>query len=137
MTATSKAGAQLRHHMKRKARSGNIREQILREWRGYDEAKSLSEGIHKPSEFLASILKSAGMADGLHEDEVRKTWHELAGDFIAEHTDPLSVANGRLTLKVTQPAMRFHLEQMKPMLLERVQAKLGKDQIRAIQFTLG
>ena len=123
--------------MKRKPRSGDIREQILREWRGYDEAKSLEEGIHQPGEFVASILKSAGMADGLHEDEVRETWRELAGDFIAEHTDPVSVANGRLTLRVTQPAMRFHLEQMKPMLLERVRAQLGEDHIQSIHFTLG
>ena len=123
--------------MKRKPRSGDIREQILREWRGYDEVKSLNSGIHKPGEFMASILKSAGMADGLHDDEVREGWRELAGDFIAEHTDPISVANGRLTLRVTQPAMRFHLEQMKPMLLERVQAKLGKEHIKSIHFTLG
>ena len=47
------------------------------------------------------------------------------------------MANGRLTLKVTQPAMRFHLEQMKPMLLERVQAKLGKNHIQSIHFNLG
>ena len=123
--------------MKRKPRSGNIREQILREWRGCDEVKDPEEGIHKPGEFLASILQQAGMADGLHEDEVREGWRELAGDFIAEHTDPVSVANGRLTLRVTQPAMRFHLEQMKPMLLERVQAKLGKEHICSIHFTLG
>ena len=123
--------------MKRKPRSGDIREQILKEWRGCDEVKDPNAGIHKPDEFLASILRQAGMSDGLNEDEVRDGWKELAGDFIAEHTDPVSVANGRLTLKVTQPAMRFHLEQMKPMLLERVQAKLGKDQIQSIHFNLG
>ncbi len=123
--------------MKRKPRSGNIREQILREWRGCDEVKDPNTGIHKPDEFLASILQQAGMSDGLNEDEVRESWRELAGDFIAEHTDPVSVANKRLSLRVTQPAMRFHLEQMKPMLLERIQAKLGKDQIQSIHFTLG
>lgn len=123
--------------MKRKPRSGDIREQILKEWRGCDEVKDPNTGIHIPEEFLSSILKQAGMADGLHEDEVRAGWRELAGDFIAENTEPSSIANGRLTLKVTQPAMRFHLEQMKPMLLERVQAKLGKDHIKSIHFTLG
>ena len=96
--------------MKRKPRSGDIREQILKEWRGCDEVKDPNAGIHKPDEFLASILRQAGMSDGLNEDEVRDGWKELAGDFIAEHTDPVSVANGRLTLRVTQPAMRFHLE---------------------------
>ena len=123
--------------MKRKPRSGGIREQILREWRGCDEVKDPNLGIHKPEEFLSSILKSAGMADGLQEDEVREIWRELAGDFVAQHAEPSSVNNGRLTLKVTQSAMRFHLEQMKPMLLKRVQDKLGRDNITSIHFTLG
>jgi len=123
--------------MKRKPRSGDIREQILREWRGYDEAMDPNAGIHKPTEFVAAILKAAGMTDGLHEDEVRSAWREIAGEFIAQHTEPVSVTNGRLTLRVTQPAMRFNLEQMKPMLLERVRDKLGKDHIKSIHFTLG
>ena len=54
--------------MKRKPRSGDIREQILKEWRGCDEVKDPNSGIHKPDEFLASILKQAGMSDGLNED---------------------------------------------------------------------
>ena len=45
--------------------------------------------------------------------------------------------NGNLVLRVTQPAMRFHLEQMKPMLLTRIRGKLGEDRIKSIKFTLG
>ena len=128
-TASSELAGPFGHTlMKRKPRSGNIREQILREWRGYDETRDLDSGIHTPGEFMRSILQLTGMADGLHEDEVRESWREIAGDFIAEHTDPVSVANGRLTLRVTQPAMRFHLEQMKPMLLTRVRERLGPQQ---------
>jgi hypothetical protein len=40
-------------------------------------------------------------------------------------------------LRVTQPAMRFHLEQMKPMLLERIRQQLGTERIRSVSFTLG
>ena len=104
--------------MKRKSRLSGIREEILKEWRGCEEASDLNSGIHAAEEFISSILKSAGARDGLQEDQVRATWKELAGDFISQHTDPVSVKNGHLVLRVNQPTMRFHLEQMKPMLLK-------------------
>jgi predicted nucleic acid-binding Zn ribbon protein len=56
---------------------------------------------------------------------------------IAQHTSPVSLRKGELVLRVSQPAMRFHLEQMKPMLLERLRMQLGKDRLKAIRFTLG
>ena len=123
--------------MSRKPRDGGIREEILREWRGCDEAPDLNAGIHLAEKFITAILRSAGAEDGLHEDQVRSAWKELAGDFIAAHTEPVSVKNGHLVLRVTQPAMRFHLEQMKPMLLTRIRAHLGQDRIQSVKFTLG
>lgn len=123
--------------MKRKPRPEDIRKQILREWRGCDEVTDLQRGVSQPSAFVAAILRQAGMADGLEEDEVRKAWRDLAGDFIAEHTEPVSVNDGILLLRVTQPAMRFHLDQMKPMLLKRIQERFDKSRIKAIQFKHG
>lgn len=123
--------------MKRQSRLGGIRQEILREWRGCDEAPDLLAGIHHPQEFITAILRAAGAEDGLHEDQVRSAWKELAGDFISKHSEPLSVKNGQLVLRVNQPAMRFHLEQMKPMLLTRIQSQLGKEQIKSIKFSHG
>lgn len=123
--------------MKRQSRPGGIREEILREWRGCDEAPDLQAGIHRPQDFITAILRASGAEDGLHEDQVRSAWKELAGDFISKHSEPQSVKNGQLVLRVNQPAMRFHLEQMKPMLLTRIQSQLGKDQIKSIKFSHG
>ncbi len=123
--------------MKPKPRASGIREEILREWRGCDEALDLNAGIHAADEFISAILRSVGAEDGLHEDQVRSAWKELAGEFIARHAEPLSVKNGHLVLRVTQPAMRFHLEQMKPMLLIRIQKHLGENRIKSVKFTLG
>ncbi len=123
--------------MSRKPRTGGIREEILREWRGCDEVTNLNDGIHCAESFISAILKSAGAEDGLHEDQVRSAWKELAGDFISRHTEPVSVKNGHLVLRVTQPAMRFHLEQMKPMLLSRIRTQLGEDRIKSVKFALG
>jgi len=120
-----------------KPRPGRIREEILREWRGGEEAPDLNSRVHDAQQFVAAILRAAGAEEGLHEDQVRATWNELAGDFIARHSEPVSVKNGHLVLRVTQPAMRFHLEQMKPMLLTRIRAQLGDARIHSVKFTLG
>jgi predicted nucleic acid-binding Zn ribbon protein len=118
-------------------KSAAIREEILREWRGGDEAANLNAGIHRADQFISAILRSAGLQDGIHEDEIRAAWKELAGDFIARHTEPASVKGGHLVLRVTQTAMRFHLEQMKPMLLARLREQLGENRIHSVKFTLG
>jgi predicted nucleic acid-binding Zn ribbon protein len=123
--------------MKKPPRASRIREEILREWRGAEEPADLSAGIHLAQKFVAAILRAAGAEDGLHEDQVRATWKELAGDFIARHTEPISVKDGNLVLRVTQPALRFQLEQMKPMLLTRIRTQLGEGRIKSIKFQLG
>jgi len=123
--------------MKKPSLARRIREEILLEWRGIEEPTDLNAGIHLAEKFVTAILRAAGAEDGLHEDQVRETWKDLAGDFIACHTEPLSVKGGVLILRVTQPALRFQLEQMKPMLLTRIRIQLGEDRIKSIKFQLG
>ncbi|MBJ7395489.1 MAG: DUF721 domain-containing protein [Akkermansiaceae bacterium] len=123
--------------MKKPPLARRIREEILREWRGIEEPPDLNAGIHLAEKFVTTILRAAGAEDGLHEDQVRETWKDLAGEFIARHTEPLSVKGGVMILRVTQPALRFQLEQMKPMLLTRIRNQLGEDRIKSIKFQLG
>lgn len=110
---------------------------VLREWRGYDEAVDLEENITTPGAWIEKILKVQGLDEGLQEDEVRAVWKELAGEFIGNHTEPVSVKGGHLVLRVTQPAMRFHLETMRMELLRKVQAHFGKERIKSIKFGHG
>jgi predicted nucleic acid-binding Zn ribbon protein len=123
--------------MKKPQRTSRIREEILQEWRGAEEPADLNAGVHLAKDFISAILRAAGAEDGLHEDQVRATWKELAGDFIARHTEPVSVIGGNLVLRVTQPTLRFQLEQMKPMLLTRIRTQLGEDRIKSVKFQLG
>lgn len=123
--------------MAAKSRSERIREEVLREWRGIDEPSDLNAGVHRPAESLGAILRRFGIQDGLDEEQVKNAWRLLTGDFIAAHSTPDSVKNGELVLRVTQPAMRFHLDQMKPMLLERLRELLGHDKIRSIRIMHG
>lgn len=123
--------------MKKKPQTSRIREEVLREWWGIDGPTDLNAGVHQASDFVSAILRAAGAEDGLHEDQVRAAWKELAGEFIANHTEPVSIKSGHLVLRVTQPTLRFQLEQMKPMLFSRLRAQLGENRIKSIKFTLG
>lgn len=121
----------------RRKKPASLGKKILREWRGYDEADDLDANISTPAAWIEDILKAQGLAEGLEEDQVRAVWKELAGDFIGNHTEPVSVKGGHLILRVTQPAMRFHLETMRTELLGKVQARFGKNRIKSIKFGHG
>ncbi|HCQ32432.1 MAG TPA: hypothetical protein DIV54_02955 [Verrucomicrobiales bacterium] len=56
---------------------------------------------------------------------------------MGRQTEPVSLRNGKLTLRVIQPSMRFHLEQTKKDLLKRLQQELGANTIREVHLVLG
>lgn len=122
--------------MAAKDRLASLRRAILREWRGGDEPEHLDSKVHRPEEFLGAILKAAGATDGIEEARLREMWKEIAGDVVARHASPESLKGGCLTLKVLQPAMRMHLEQMRGLLLARLREKSGGS-VKTIRFTLG
>ncbi len=126
--------------MRRRSRQQGFREEILREWRGYEEAGDPEAGIRSAAALVAAALRAlraAGLADGFEEEELKRTWKELAGEFIARHSEPASVRDGVLVLRVTQPSMRFHLEQTKALLLGRLRERFGRDRIKDIKFRHG
>lgn len=134
MMATSKS--QGKSH-KRANRNRTTRSQnILREWRGCDEPANLTEGVHDAADFLEEILQSAGADTGIREERLREMWKEIAGDFISMHTELVSIRHAELLLRVSQPALRFQLERMKPELLSRIRENLGES-IKSIRFTHG
>ena len=123
--------------MAAKDRLARLRRAILREWRGADEPEHLDSRVHQPGEFVSEILRAAGAADGIELEKLREMWREIAGDFVARNAAPDSLKNGCLTLKVLQPAMRFHLEQMKGELLTNLKKSAGDGVVKSIRFALG
>jgi len=123
--------------MAKESRLEAIRRAVLRDWRGGDEPAHLDERLHLPKEFLASILRQAGATEGIDEERLRAMWKEVAGDFVARHATPVSLKGGCLTLQVLQPAMRFHLEQTRAVLLQKVQEAAGPGVVKSIRFQVG
>ena len=123
--------------MKKDGRLREIGLSVLREWRGADEPPDLAQNVHHAADFMKSILRAAGAQDGVEAEELRAHWREIAGDFLRPYAEPVSIKNGHLVLQVSQPSMRFHLEQMKGELLRKFRARLGEDRVKSIRFQIG
>ncbi len=119
------------------ARRKMIRAQVLRDFRGIGEPLDLEANVSTPADVLTDILKDLRLTEGIEESRLRGAWSEVAGEFVGRQTEPVSLKKGKLILKVIQPSMRFHLEQAKKDLLQRLQQKLGRDTVREVHLILG
>jgi predicted nucleic acid-binding Zn ribbon protein len=128
-----KPGSQKEKKITRK----NMRADIVGQWVGAKRPLDLNKNISRPSDHIEAILESIGVRGGLDEDRVKEAWSTLAGELIAKQTEPVSLRKGCLTLKVLQPAMRYHLEQLKPGLLRKLQNELGADNVLSLRLTIG
>lgn len=114
-----------------------IRDRLLVQLWGAGPRIDPDKNVVAASELLGGILAKLRLEDGIEESRLRSAWKEVAGDFVAGQTEPVSFQKGVLTLKVLQPSMRFHLEQSRGELLARLKQALGKGKIREIRLTIG
>jgi predicted nucleic acid-binding Zn ribbon protein len=122
---------------RKKGTSKSVRNKLLREWRGGIDPPSPVRNIHQPSEFLAGLLKSVGLSDGIDEGRLKDSWSKVAGEFVSKHTVPESLRGGVLVLLVLQPTMKFHLQQMRGKLLDNMRRELGDGVVKQIVFKIG
>ena len=115
----------------------SMRAQVTRDWVGAPKPLDLNKNISPASDHIEAILESIGIRGGLDEGEVKATWRTLAGELVAKQTEPASLRKGCLTLRVLQPSMRYHLEQLKPGLLRKLQSELGEDNIKSLRLIIG
>ncbi len=115
-----------------------LRQRVLREWRGCDEPTRSTENVCQAGEFLSEILAQAeATKEGIDGERLRTVWRSLVGEMISAQCEPQGLRDGVVTLRVLQPAMRFHLEQVKPMLVRRLRSELGGELVRSVRFVLG
>jgi len=114
-----------------------FRRRVIREWRGCDDPAETMVNVRHASEFLDVIIEDAGTAEGMDEERLRDAWSQLAGDLISSQCEPVGFRDGEIRLRVLQPAMRFHLEQIKPMLVKRLREELGDERVSSVRFDLG
>lgn len=113
------------------------RTRILEQWRGAAPPLDPGQNVSKLGDLLAGILGKLQLAEGIDEGRLRTAWREVAGEFVAGQTEPVSLRKGVLTLRVLQPSMRFHLEQSRAQILARLQQALGRKKVREVRLTIG
>ncbi|MEJ6573341.1 MAG: DUF721 domain-containing protein [Akkermansiaceae bacterium] len=113
------------------------RMRILVEWLGGIDPPNPARNIHQPGEYLDQLLKTIGVSEGVDEQRLKDVWSTVAGAFVAQHTTPESIRGGVLVLRVLQPAMKFHLQQMSGKLLENLHRELGKGIVKQVVFKIG
>jgi len=109
----------------------------MTQWRGGVDPPSPVRNIHQPEEYLSDLLKGLGLSEGIDEVRLKEAWSRVAGEFVSKHTVPESLRKGVLTLRVLQPAMKFHLQQMSGQLLKNLHKELGQGVVKQVIFKIG
>lgn len=115
-----------------------IRAQVLQEWRGLPE-KSFPKDSAKPvASLLPAILGKLGLNERIREEEILSCWQDIVGEFLAQHASPAGLRNGTLAIRVVQSTVQFELERVwKSRILEKLQARFGRNLIKEIRFRIG
>lgn len=71
---------------------------------------------------------------GLRWQLLVRTWSDLVGEAVANHSTPQSLERGVLTVRVVEPEWRRTLEQMEPELLASLQKSMGERLVTAIRW---
>ena len=111
-----------------------IRKRVLEDWRGLPERPSRPERCVRAADALEKLVHKLGLTERLDEQEIQGAWREIVGDFLAEHSLPVSMRDGVLTIQVVQPAVRYELERSwKRRILQKLQARFQKT-VREVRF---
>ncbi len=110
----------------------------MAEFRGYWEPDDTSEFAHDDiGKVIGSTLKKLGLKDRFDEDQVKAAWREIVGEFVAQNSQPIGMNRKALLVQVLQPAVHYTLERMKGQILEKMQARFGRENIREVRFRIG
>jgi predicted nucleic acid-binding Zn ribbon protein len=108
------------------------------EWRGLPEIPFTKDTAKPISESLGKLMSSLGLGERLRENEVRRAWKDVVGDFLATHSEPQALRNGVLIVRVLQSTVYFELERMwKREILAKLKQRFGARTVRDIKFRIG
>jgi len=104
------------------------------DWCGARKEPSVNEGMAHVEAFLEDLVDEVGLNEGLTIENLQNTWAEMVGYNIANNSEPIEIYNGALKIRVSQPVIKFELQQMHSLLLKRVQEKLPKAKIKRLDI---
>ena len=83
---------------------------------------------------LKKLIKKQGMEKEINQQKATDVWEEVVGKKIKEHTEPVDVRFGVLTVKTSSPVWRQELQFQKKGIMNSINKKLKKTTIKDIRF---
>lgn len=98
-------------------------------------------GKNKPLTSLKDVIANLLSGDTLpyRPDDARiwKIWDEVVGEAISKNTQPLSIKNKLLRVRVTDSIWYQELQFLESQIREKLNLALGRDAVYRIEFSVG
>lgn len=89
-------------------------------------------------DIIPKVIKKMGLTQRLKEAEVLRDWGVIVGDLIARHCLPVKLEKACLTVNVDSSPWLNELQKFsKPVILQKLQARLGQKAVKDIRFRIG
>jgi len=93
-----------------------------------------ADTIRKP---VQSLMKSLGLEQTSIQHRLMEKWESITGHPLNRHVRPGPVANGQLTVYVSNSTMMAELSRFQgPALLKNIRDNLGTDEIKKLRFQI-
>lgn len=121
-----------------KTRSERDREQAIADWFQVESVLDEKKGMQPIETLLNEVLARLPLGEPLSDpDLLRKGWKAAAGNFISSNADLVSIVRGVATIRVTQPSMRYHLQEWETAMLDKLQQQFGQEIVTSVKYILG
>ena len=88
-----------------------------------EEDRSKKEDPEKLSNILSDLVTTRDWKKGIAEGTLFTKWREIVGNEIADHCEPITLFEGRLTIKAESTAWATQLRLITPDLLKNIRSR--------------
>jgi hypothetical protein len=88
-------------------------------------------------ELLGEFFERTGMNRRIQEQKILDCWEKAVGEGVAEKTQPVSVKNRVLQVKVVNSVWMQELQFMKELIMQKIQQQTGNNILRDLRFFIG
>ncbi len=106
------------------------------DWCGARKEPSVTEGLTHVETFLSDIAEEVGLRDGVTLGSLQDAWAEIVGPNIANNSEPIEIHNGALKVRVSQPVIKFELQQRQGAILKLIQSRIPKAQVKQLHLVI-
>ncbi len=86
----------------------------------------------KIGSILSSVLTQIGIIDDIRQERLFIDWDEIVGETVSKYAIPVKYEDEELWLKIEDPTWRTEIFNIRQILIEKINKKLGEKAVRKI-----